>query len=49
MELICSVCGSKTIMVAGGPICTQCDTTEGEELVEEVKTFLHEPPQKGDK
>jgi hypothetical protein len=48
MELRCYVCGSKAIMVAGRLICTQCDMTGGEELVEEVETFLREPPQKTD-
>ncbi len=45
MELICKVCGSEVIMVAGRPICTQCDMTEGEELVEEIETFIKSPSQ----
>ena len=49
MELRCNVCGSEAIMVAGRLICTQCHMTEGEELVEEVETFLHGLPQKIDK
>jgi hypothetical protein len=40
MELRCSICCSKMIMVAGRPICTQCDMTEDEELVEETEMFL---------
>jgi len=46
MELRCNVCGSKAIMVAGRPICTQCNVTEGEELVKEVETFIKRPHKK---
>ena len=44
MELRCSICGSEMIMVAGKPICTQCDMTEDEELVKEDEMFLKDLP-----